>query len=319
MALGYGTARLSSELNVTTIDLSRLTQSTVLFQLSFSMGIGKMRQISVKVTGTTADPSKLRHQKVLIESEALEAIRSADGYLKRWVESKCCKFGIGDSQLLIPGAYFDEVYDRVTDYAENDRPKLVAKFMQEYRELEAVDFEPLRVALGDKFVRSEYSPADVIESGFGFSFRPIPLGVPDDQMMKFTKNVKTIQREQQKANALMLKAAEEWRQTLRQMGAEMVNTLLTVLKPGDDGKRKKLFDSTVDKLQDYLNTFSVRDITEDAAFAEHVHTLRGIMAGVTTEKLRHSDNLKDRVAKSLEQVKSQLVTLTETQGRRFRD
>jgi hypothetical protein len=319
MATGYGPARLSSELNVTTIDLRKLTESTVLFQLSFSMGIGKMRQISVKVTGTTADPSKLRHQKVLIESEALEAIRSADGYLKRWVESKCCKFGVGDSQLLVPGAYFDEVYDRVTDYAENDRPTLVAKFMQEYRELEAQDFAPLRVALGDKFKRDEYAQADIVESGFGFSFRPIPLGVPDEQMQRFTKNVRTVQREQQKANALMMKAAEEWRQTLRQMGAEMVNTLLTVLKPGDDGKRKKLFDTTVDKLQDFLNTFSVRNITDDAAFAEQVHTLRGIMAGVSTEKLRHSDNLKDKVAQGLAAVKQQLTTLTEVQGRRFRD
>lgn len=304
---------------VSTIDLRKLTESTVLFTMSFHMGIGRMRQIKVTVSDTTADPSKLRHQKLLIESEALEAIRSGDGRIKRWVESKTCKFGMGDSQMLVPGAYFDEVYDAVLNYAENERPILVAAFMKEYRELEAKDFAPIANALGDKFVRSEYEPADVVESGFGFTFRPIPLGVPDDQMSRFTKNVRTVEREKQKANALMLRAANDWRQTLRQIGYESVVTLQEILKPTDDGKRKKLFDSTVDKLQDYLSSYNVRNITDDSEYAAHVDTLKSIMAGVTTEKLRHSENLKDKVGKQLDMVKAQLSTMVEVQaGRRFR-
>lgn len=319
---GNSTVAFTEQVNrtISTIDLRKIHESTVLFTMSFSMGIGRLRQVSVKVQDTTADPSKLRHQKVLIESEALEAIRSADGHLKRWVESKTCKFGLGDSQMLIPGAYFDEVYDRVVDYAENDRPKLIAKFMKEYRDLEAKDFEPLRVALGDKFIRKEYASADVVEAGFGFTFRPIPLGVPDEAMQRFTKNVRTIEREKQKANALMVKAAEDWRSTLRQIGFEMVNTLHEVLKPTDDGKRKKLFDTTVDKLQDYLTSYNVRDVTDDAEYAAHVERLKLIMSGVTTEKLRHSENLKDRVAKQLAVVKQQLEGMVEVApSRRFRD
>jgi hypothetical protein len=91
------------------------------------------------------------------------------------------------------------------------------------------------------------------------------------------------------------------------------------LTPSSDGKKKKLYETNVTKLQEFLNTFDIRNVTDDTELQNEVAKLKGIMEGVDVEKLRESDNLKVTVSEKLTEAKAQLSTIIGTQvSRKFR-
>src|SRR5439155_14222500 len=117
------------------------------------------------------------------------------------------------------------------EYQTVERPALVAKFMEVYRKHEAEDFETLRLVLAEHFHRDEYKSSVEVEAGFDFDYQYVTFSVPD-KLSSFSSSI--VQREQKKAESLMLKAAEEVRAALRASVASMVDKLVEVLKPGDD-------------------------------------------------------------------------------------
>lgn len=292
-------------------DLSR-TKECVFITTHFYMGIGKMKQIRHLEVVTDADKSQLRHQKKLIDSPELEDIRSQDGKLKRYLESKTCRYS--DSTGFLPQVFLAEVDRVILAYQKIRRPALVAKFMAKYREMEATDFAELRESLGEHFVRGDYPPADVVEQGFGFTFYYRPVGKVN---LEGISDV-IVAREAEKEAAIRMQAVIEWRDALRMAGAAAVDTLFEALKPSPDGKRKKLFDSTVEKVQEYLDTYNPRDLANDTEWHGHVDKLRKLMDGVSTEKLRNSEFLKDRVAGQLEALRKDMSALVQVTGRKFR-
>src|ERR1700680_3067125 len=123
------------------LDLSK-TENCVSITINFRMGIGRMRQIKNLKVDTQTQASELRHQKRLIDSPELEEIRSQDGFLKRYVESKSCWYR--EATRFLPRKWLTEVDRAIVAYQTIRRPKLVEAFMKTYRALEAVDFAPLR-------------------------------------------------------------------------------------------------------------------------------------------------------------------------------
>jgi len=91
------------------------------------------------------------------------------------------------------------------------------------------------------------------------------------------------------------------------------------LKPQPDGKKRKLFDSTVTNLQEFLSTFTTRDLAGDVEYQKSViEPLKAIMKGVSMEKIRHSDNLKTDIVTRLEDVRKNASLLVQATGRKFR-
>lgn len=291
------------------IDLSK-TANCIFITTHFHMGIGRLRQVRDLDIQTTADKTQLRHQKKLIDSPELEEIRSQDGYLKRWLESKMCRYS--DSTGFLPRTFLEEVDRAVLAYQTIRRPKLVAAFMAKYRAMEANDFIELKLALGELFVRKDYASADVVERGFEFMFSYRPVGKVD---LEGISDV-IIAREIEKEKSVRLQAVVAWRDAMRESALGMVDMLFDVLKPQADGKKRKLHESTVEKLQEFIETFDVRDLAGDTEYQQHIGTLREIMRGVNVEKLRHSDNLKTYVAAKLDTVRKEMSILVT--GRKFR-
>lgn len=296
-----------------TIDLEKLQHSVCLLSVSFTMGIGNMRQIANKVE-TTADQTRVRSQKKLLDVPELEEIRSQDAKLRRYLDLKTCTFREG--QEFLPIALLPEV-DRVLQaYMTIRRPALVQAFMDVYKAEYETGFAKTRAALGDVFNENDYPKPGFVEAGFNFNYSITT--VESSEALK-TIDAGIYEREAKKAQGVMLAAAEEWRDALRQAGADMVTALYDVLRPDPiTGKRKKLYDTHLTHLEEYLETFNFRDITDDAEYRQHVTRLKDIMAGVKVEKLRESETLKDALAGKLDGVKQQLSTLVITSGRKFR-
>jgi hypothetical protein len=97
----------------------------------------------------------------------------------------------------------------------------------------------------------------------------------------------------------------------------MVEALFDVLRP-EKGVRKVLR-GQLDRLQDYLDTYNLKDVTNDAEYQRHVDTLKQIMSGVNINQLRESDSLKAKIVSELESLRPSLKALVHASGRKFRE
>jgi len=272
-----------------------------------------MRQISVK-TETTADPSQIRNNKKLIDSPELEEIRSQDGKLRRFVESKACRF-TGQEGVLIIANGMIPVVDRVlVAYELIRRPALVEKFMTKYTAEYEADFPLTRAALGDVFNKKDYPCPDVVRAGFTFRYGYMDIKTTGTISIA-DPNIR--EREERKQAALIAQAAQDLRDTMRAAGASMVEALFDVLRP-EKGVRKVLR-GQLDRLQDYLDTYNLKDVTNDAEYQRHIDTLKQIMSGVNINQLRESDSLKAKIVSELESLRPSLKALVHASGRKFRE
>ena len=273
------------------IDISKMMQGARLLAMSFSMGIGNLRQISVKAD-TTADPTQIRNQKKLIDSPELDEIRSQDAKLRRHVEIKACRY-TGQEGVLI----------------------VAEKFMAKYRAEYTDDFKQTRLALGDVFNVKDYPHPDSVEAGFVFNYHYMDIQTTGkisiaDPLIR--------EREERKSMAIVRQAAEDMRAAMRLAGAQMVEALFGILKPDTDGKSKKMHECHLANLQEYVSNYNLKDVTNDAEYAAHIETLKNILGGVSIEKLRHSESLKAKVAAELDAVRPTLKSLVQESGRKFR-
>lgn len=293
-------------------DLKKTTDC-VFITTHFSMGIGRMRRIRNLEVTTTADKNQLRHQKQLIDSPELDAIRSQDGYIIRHLESKSCSYD--KATRFLPKADLTLVYRAMEAYRTIRRPALVAKFMEVYRELEKDDFSPLKDALGDQFDRGDYPKSETVEAGFSFTFTLRPVGsVNLEGLPDFI-----IEMEVKKEQEIRIAAVTEWRDTMRFAGQKAVDALFEALKPQVDGKRRRLVDATVENLQEFLSTYSNRDLAGDEEYQKTVvEPLQAIMKGVSVEKIRHSESLKAYIVNKVEGIHKNATLLVQATGRKFR-
>jgi len=279
--------------------------------INFRMGIGRMRQIKNLKVETDTKASELRHQKRLIDSPELEEIRSQDGFLKRYVESKSCWYR--EATRFLPRVWLTEVDRAIVAYQTIRRPKLVAAFMHQYRLLEAVNFAPLQEALGENFDRSDYPASDIVERGFVLDFNYRNVGSANLTGMSDV----IIAREQEKERSIRMEAILEWRDAMRLAGAEMVDALFDMLKP-EAGKTKKMYSCHVEHLQEFIDTFPDRDLVGDTEFKKNLDVIKDAMKGVTIDRLKESKNLQTYIMSKLDSVRADMKKLVITSGRKFR-
>jgi hypothetical protein len=299
------TAAAPSLSSAAKIDLSKVAMISV----SFHMGIGRVKQTKVKVL-TSADESLLRHNKKLLESDELDAIRSADGSIRRWIERMTVP-SISEGTYTLPHALLVEVVERLEAYRE-ERQELIDAFLDAYDGQVAA----ARVALAEHFREADYPLRATVEAGFSFEYQFQSVEVPSDiqniDSKIFQRAMETQQKKLEETGAII-------RTALRTGVSEMVSHLANILTPTSDGKRKKLFDTSVTNIQDFLSNFNFRNVTDDVALQVEVDKLRSIMSGVSPEKVKESDNLKAKLQADLSaasKVLGQLVT--DAPARRFR-
>lgn len=279
----------------------------------FSMGIGRMRQIRDLKVETTADKSQLRHQKQLIDSPELDEIRSQDGYLTRHINSRSAKYD--ESTRFVSHLETERIYRACEAYRTIRRPQLIKNFMVEYRKLEKLDFEPLREALGDQFDRGDYPSSEKVEAGFYFEFNLRPVGKINLDGLPSAIIESELAKDRQKREQAVI----EWQDTLRLAGVKVVDALFDALKPQPDGKKRRLYDSTVTNLTEFLNTFNLRDLAGDTEYqTKVVEPLQLLLKGVSMEKIRHNDGLKEHIVDRVNAIRKDAALLVQATGRKFR-
>jgi hypothetical protein len=122
-------------------------------------------------------------------------------------------------------------------------------------------------------------------------------------------SAKLFVREQAKATVQWNEMLEEIRDGLRLTFKELIDALVDKLTPRPDGTRKKLVG--VDRLLEFLDTFSKKDVANDEGLRILVEEVRGLLSGQDVAQLRKDQGLRDFVQERMQSVKVVLDTLVE--------
>jgi hypothetical protein len=285
-----------------------LARETVCVTVSFGL-LGNSRKVSNSAVEVDADKSLIKVHKTLLESKELDAIRKADGELRRYLYDICLPFDVGI--YLLPVKLIQTVDTKLRTY-QMERETLVDTFMTAYPRL----CETAAVQLRGLFNPRDYPSERIVRSKFDFEWRYVSFGTPD-ALRGISSGL--FNEERDKAARRMEQASDEITAVMRATMAELVSHLRDRLTPGADGKAKILRDTAVTNLTEFLGTFSLRNVTNDADLARTVADCSRILSGLDMEVLRNVSSFRSKVQADMTAVSQELDKLvSEKPSRKFR-
>lgn len=292
-------------------DISSLVAKTVFLRVSYGL-MGNTKQVpGAGVLDTDADKSRLRVSKTLLESKELEAIKSHDTSLRKWLKNMCLPFLDWPGVLVIPKAVVTKVQAKLKEHRSTRGP-LVDAFVEAYPALVKTAQEDLQSLHN----ASDYPPVDEVKGEFTFSWTYKSFDTPDS-LKEIDPELYAEQAAQ--AQAELTAVADEIGTVMRQALFDMVSHLKNKLTPSDDGKKKRLHETAVENLKEFLNTFDLRNVTNDKQLAEQVAKVRAIIGDTSVESLKSSDEFREKIRAQMESVTDSLGGMIEEKPtRKFR-
>lgn len=171
--------------------------------------------------------------------------------------------------------------------------------------------EQAKDRLGPLFNPEDYTKAEDLRSMFKFGHTWLAFGVPDE-LKQFDAAIYA--KAQAKAKAVWDEIEANGVALLRETIADMVGALAESLTPKEDGSKRKFFPSSVEKIQQFVETFKQRNICKDIELEIEVERLRKMVSGIDVDKLsagaKGDDALRAKVKAQMEQAKLDLDKLT---------
>jgi hypothetical protein len=270
--------------------------------------LGNSKKVSSSQVDVDTDKSMLRISKRLFDCREFKAIANFDSEVSRYLESVCLPFE--RSVHICPLAMLITVDNRLKQFAE-ERPRLVEAFVEVYPAL--CDQAPERFRVLHNPL--DFLPLDQVRAAFSFSWRYISFGVPD-KLREISPSL--WEEERDKVARLMTEAAAEAQQLMRAVMAELVQHLADRLQDGPDGNPTRFHKTTVSKLLEFLDTFDLRNVTDDAELKSMVEQARALMQGVTVKDLKTTAQLRDHVRAGMSDIAAKLDTMVVHGGRKIR-
>lgn len=292
-------------------DLSGLVAKTFFLRVRYGR-LGITRQVpGANVLTTDADVSLLRVSKTLLESPELEQIKKHDSNLRKWLGNMCLPFLDWPGVLVLPKGLVQTAQAKLLSH-KIERDVLVDAFIESYPKV----IEHAATQLGTLFNQSEYLSQAEVKEKFVFDWAYKSFGTPDS-LKEIDPELYAEQVAQQQAQ--IEAATDEIKGVMRQGLLEMVEHLKDRLTPGADGKPRILRETAVTNLQEFLETFDLRNVTDDKALALEVQKARALLSGANANGLRNSDEWREKIRVGMESISHTLGNMTEAKnGRKFR-
>jgi hypothetical protein len=292
------------------INGSEVLRRTVCLELKTSV-FGTVRKVStdkVEVTPEAgeaearADKALLRVSKRIIDSPELSKImvhvhtvRTRMRQLS--VPTTIFRYGC----YGVPIRLVDRV-DEILNIAEREFNSLVSDFVAAYPRLVREAAE----RLGELYSPTDYPTADQVRDRFAFKFAYSTFDVPST-LQGISSAL--FQREREKAEARWSEAGTEIRDALRVGFAGMVDKMMEILTPGEDGKPKTFRRSSIDGFREFMATFEGRNVTDDAELSALVDKARRILDGASLESIRRDEPIRERLLERFEEVKTAVAPM----------
>ena len=181
-----------------------LARKTVFIKLHLGL-LGNSRKVSSSQVEVDADKALIRVSKNLLDSPELQAIRSLDGDIRRYLYDTCLPFDVGIH--LLPLGLIEAVDERLREF-KAQRDELVEVFLLAYPRL----CQEAAVRLRTLYNPADYPPVDEVRACFTLSWQYISYGVPE-QLGEISARI--FETEREKAAEAMSQACDEIQQVMR--------------------------------------------------------------------------------------------------------
>lgn len=251
----------------------------------------------------------VRAHKQLIDRKELTPVMSVIERAKSYLRSRGVRAHrvFGDRCYLIPIHLVTEVDAKMHEFAAElgAEARLLAG---RYR---AAVVKQMAL-LGPLANLDDYLTPDQVVAEFGLDWSYVSFSAPEalldvDKALFAATHAKYERR--------MSEMYEEVKLVLRETLLQLAGDIVKKLTPGDDGKPRVFRNTVLDGLADFLQSFEVRNITDDRELGKVVTRLRALTKGLDAEQLREIDEVRTRVLTEVKAAAAELDQLV-VAGRR---
>jgi hypothetical protein len=284
--------------------------------LSVKLGMLRTkRRIQTEQIITDADKEMVHVAKSILESPELQAIDRWHGQVRSYLKSRCLPSPFRHGVYLIRLTLVSEVMEKLGEF-ERGQKELIETFMTYYTgvyEQRTDANSPLRQRLQSLYDPSDYPAPERVRRAFRFETQLWEIGTPG--ALKSLDRA-LYERELAKMQNVWDEARNAITQVLLKEFRDMTKRLADRLTPGEDGKPKVFRDSLVGNLQEWLDVFDQRALTDDDDLVALVQKARALISGIKPDTIRESEGLKAEVAQEMQLITERLdACIVEKPGR----
>lgn len=250
------------------------------------------------------DNEWLRGRKFLINPELLGPVKTAVQQSRNTVKRYALPFPI-TSIYLIPKESLVTIDERLHYFKD--------RFWDKVRDFEAMygaGREEAKSVLGDLFNESDY-PEDIL-SKFRFEWRYFEVSTPSKSKI-LTPEI--YEREKEKFTSMMEETRDLAMTALREEFSTVIANLVDRLT-NDDGKPKVISSGMFNKLHEFLNDFSTRNIFEDDELIALTEQARAAIENVSPYGLKYNDVMRKKITKTMSDLENTIMESLEDMPRR---
>lgn len=240
--------------------------------------------------------------KVLFWNKALNAIWNLDVAMDARLKTYCLPSPFKRGIYLLPVSLVPTVDQLLVEHSAARQSLVQNEFRKSYEPsiLEAKE------ALGPRFNPADYLTLEEAVQKFSYNWSYKQFGVSEALKEISTEMFK---REQEKAAAQWVEIDGAIRSLLRASMKELVDHMVERLTPNEDGKKKIFKKNSLQNIQDFLSTFSARDLTNDAELQKVVEQVRKLTEGLPADQVRTDEALRDSLQKGFSDIKQQMENM----------
>lgn len=286
-----------------------LPQKTVIFELGIYRQ-GFTRRVRTSDIDETADPDMIHVAKDLVARESLRGVQRVDNDFRHWLQRRALSCSmLRGGVYLIPLTLVEQVDREFAAYKEC-RDVEVALFVASYAKCR----DEARERLGPLYCQSDYPEETELLDAFRVVGRfwsfdaPAALSGISEELWE---------REKARVEAEWRQAAVEVQEALRLAMADLVGHLAERLKDTPDGKRQRIHDSAIEKLNEFLDSFAARNVTGDTELEGLVAKAKKILGGRDADDLRKASDVRAYVRTGFESVKKDIESLVVSRRRKI--
>lgn len=286
-----------------------IARKTAIFDVRIKQLSFRRKVKASDVMEADSDTDLIHVSKDLIEQAELSAVRSQNSSFKKWLRERAvpCPM-LRPGMFCLPMVTVPDVNQKVKEVVA-EREVWRQDFRERYpalKEAAKKKLEPLGL-----YDESEYPPFSKIDEGFAIKTYYLSLNVPEE-LEKVNAEIKreaeqTMRREWAEATIEIRNALRAGFQTLITRGVQAISG------EDDAGKKKSVRQSFIDQLNQFMELFPARNLTNDFELQQAVAQARALVTDIDAKEFRKQlktdEDFKGNTLKAFTDIANKLDTM----------
>lgn len=287
---------------------SKLLENSAVFSITLKAW-RNVRKADKGEIQTDTDKKYLKLSKMLIDSPEYEAVTAYQSKIRAWIEARSVPSFFKKGLCLFKLDMIETV-DEYLRGALEEQKTLIENFLAVYPEQKTVAASRLNGQYRD----TDYPSIEDMRSRFNITWNWMKLGIPENLPQQI------FEAEKAKAEQMWNDAADQITMTLREAFKKLIDHAVDKLSVDPGGKKKIFRDTFLPNIQEFIETFNMRNLTNDSDLQALVEKAKSVLSNVgdDTQVLRDDKGLREFTAKKFEEIKGTLDSMiTEKPSRVF--